>query len=258
MVGTLDLGPHPNMPNTPYLDKSVRWRLATGNLAFHELGYRESADALLDSGLATEVILKIGSGKEADVYLCRDGDRLVAAKVYRFYRTSHHGTGPVKAEEMGQIASREFELLSYAFVGRAPVPEPIQRDEGMVTMQYLGTPDRPAPRLKDVVLEEPAHFRDRLVEGVEALARAGIVHTDLSPFNILVAEGEPWIIDFADALRVDRLGTPPWVRVEKARIALEKGLGSLRRYFRRYDLEVPVEEVAKRTLARLDKFGVLD
>lgn len=244
------------MPNTPYLDKSVRWRLATGNLVRHELGHEDSVKALLDSGLATEVFRKIGSGKEADVYLCRSGERLVAAKVYRYFRTSHRHVGPVKAEAMGQVAAREFELLSYAYVGGAPVPEPILRDEGIVSMQYLGTAEEPAPRLKDSDLEDPARVRDRLLRGVDELSAAGIVHTDLSPFNVLIADGEPWVIDFADALRVDRLGTPPWVRLEKARASLSKGLLSFRRYFSRYDLDVPVEEIVGRTVDRLDRFGV--
>ncbi|MDE1820574.1 MAG: phosphotransferase [Euryarchaeota archaeon] len=245
------------MPNTPYLDKSVRWRLNTGNLAFHELRYREVADAILDAGLATEVISKIGSGKEADVYLGLLHSRRVAIKAYRYYRTSHRGLRPVKAEELGQVASREFELLSYAFVGGAPVPEPIERDEYMLSMAFLGTADGPAPRLKDVRLEEPGPFLDEVLEGVERLSKAGLVHTDLSPFNILVHDGHPWVIDFADALRVDRLGSSPWERLTLARTALTNGLGSLRKYFRRYGLDFEEAPRVDRIMERLDRFGLM-
>jgi serine/threonine-protein kinase RIO1 len=245
------------MPNTPYLDKSVRWRLATGNLAFHELRYREVADAILDAGLATEIVAKIGSGKEADVYLGRLGSREVALKAYRYYRTSHRGMGPVRAEELGQVASREFELLSYAFAGGTPVPEPIDRDEFVLSMDYLGDEDGPAPRLRDVRLEDPSRFLQELMEAVDRLSRSGVVHTDLSPFNILVHRDHPFLIDFADALRVDRLGGSPFERLTKARDALTKGLGSLHRYFGRYGLELEVPPFVERTIARLDRFGLL-
>ncbi len=244
------------MPNTPYLDKSVRWRLDTGNLAFKELTYREVSDAILDSGLATEVLSKIGSGKEADVYLGLLGGRRVALKAYRYYRTSHH-VGPVKAEGLGQVASREFELLTYAYVKGAPVPEPLDRDEYIVSMDYLGTLEGPAPRLKDLRLEEPERFLALVLEAVDRLTKAGIVHTDLSPFNILVHQDRPWIIDLADGLRVDRLGSPPQEKLERVRVAMERGLSSLSRYFHRYGLDLDVRALVEATLRRVDKFELL-
>lgn len=245
------------MPNTPYLDKSVRWRLTTGNLAFHELTYREVERTILEAGLATEVLAKIGSGKEADVYLGLQGSRRVALKAYRYYRTSHRGLRPVRAEELGQVASREFELLTYAYVGGAPVPEPIDRDESILAMSYLGTEEGPAPRLKDVRLEDPAACLGEVLAAVDRLSRAGLVHTDLSSFNILFHDGHPWVIDFADALRVDRLGGSPWERLTLAEGALRSGLNSLRRYFGRYGLDVEVEPKVREIVDRLDRFGVL-
>ncbi len=57
------------MPNDPYLDASVVWRLKSGTLDLHEAGYRTTIEAILSSGLATEVTGLISAGKEADVYL---------------------------------------------------------------------------------------------------------------------------------------------------------------------------------------------
>jgi RIO kinase 1 len=245
------------MPNEEYLDSSVHWKVRTGQIGFAEPTHDQVADAIRDVGLATEVGQRLGSGKEADVYLCRDGRRLMVVKVYRQYRTSHKGGGSIKLESMGQRASREFELLCYAWQGGARVPEPGRRVENMFSMQYLGTPAAAAPMLQHVDLDEPEPFLGATMSGIEGLAEAGIVHSDLSPFNILVHEERPWFIDLAAGIRVDRLGTPPWVRLNEALRALEKGLGALERYFRRYDLVLDPQELLGRVRTQIDRFGIL-
>src|SRR2546427_4341519 len=58
------------MPNHPTLDASVQWRIDHGTIDLREPGYRGTAEAILDAGLATEVRRLISAGKEADVYLC--------------------------------------------------------------------------------------------------------------------------------------------------------------------------------------------
>ncbi len=73
------------MPNAPYLDASVRWKLKSGAIAFREPRTAEVVAELLDNGLVTEVLGTIGAGKEADVFLARDGSRFVVAKSYRLY-----------------------------------------------------------------------------------------------------------------------------------------------------------------------------
>jgi serine/threonine-protein kinase RIO1 len=83
------------------------------------------------------------------------------------------------------------------------------------------------------------------------------VHSDLSPFNILAYRSQAWFIDLAAGIRVDRLGWPPWVRLSEALRALEKGLGSLQRYFRRYGLEFDPRDLMGRVQVQIDKFGVL-
>jgi RIO kinase 1 len=245
------------MPNTPYLDKSVKWRIETGNVGFHEPGYREVADAILDAGLATEVLQRIGSGKEADVYLCLDGRRRLAVKSYRLYRSSHRGGRPIKLETMGQQALCEHELLVTAWRNRVRVPEPGRRVENMLSMEYLGTLEGPAPRLQEVVPAHPEQLAAETVHEIERLTDAGIVHSDLSPFNILVDQDHPWIIDLAAGVWVDRLGYSPWMRLEEASKALRGGLGALARYFRKYGVDVDVESLVQSLVRKLDRFGVL-
>lgn len=244
------------MPNSPYLDKSVKWRIETGNVDFHEPGYREVAEAILDAGIATEVLQRIGSGKEADVYLCLDGGRRLAVKSYRLYRTNHRGGRPVKLETMGRQALLEHELLVHAWRNGVRVPEPGRRVENMFSMGFLGTLEGPAPRMQDVEPADPAQLAAETLQEVERLADAGIVHSDLSPFNILIDRDHPWVIDLAAGVRVDRLGSSPWMRLEEASTALHRGMSALARYFRKYGEVVEVESFVQGLLTKLDRFGL--
>ena len=239
------------------LDPSVQWRIDHGTIDLRETGYRGTAEAILDAGLATEVWRLISAGKEADVYLCGVNGAPLAVKAYRLYRTSHRGGRPIKVDTMSWLAAHEFEMMRQAWKGGAPVPTPAKRAENLLSMRYLGDADGPAPRLHDVRLEAPESLLQSVLEGVAALARSGVVHSDLSAFNILVHEGHAWFIDFSDAIRVDRTGGAPWIRLTKARDALVRGFGALGTYFRKYDLRIDVVSMADRIIDSLDRFGVL-
>ncbi len=245
------------MPNHPTLDARVQWRIDHGTIDQREPGYRQTAEAILDAGLATEVRRLISAGKEADVYLCAYNGAPLAVKAYRLYRTSHRGGRPIKVDTMSWLAAHEFEMMRQAWKGGAPVPTPARRVENLLSMRYLGESDRPAPRLHDVRLEAATEFLQAVLTGVDGLAAAGIVHSDLSAFNILVYEDKPYFIDFADAIRVDRTGGVPWVRLTLAREALVHGFRALGNYFRRYGLAIDAEGRANRIIASRDRFGVL-
>ena len=245
------------MPNDLYLDASVVWRIKSGNLDLSEAGYGATTEAILSSGMATEVVGLISAGKEADVYLAGYRGAPIAVKAYRLYRTSHRGGRPVKLDSMGWLAAREFEMTTQAWKGGARVPAPARRVENMLSMRYLGDEAGPAPRLQDVAPEEPEEMLEKVLSGVHDLARAGVVHSDLSAFNILVHEGEPWFIDLSEAVRVDRTGEAPWMRLEEARAALEGGMRALQAYFGRFRLNVEADALIKDILDELDRFGVL-
>ncbi len=243
------------MPNEPYLDASVRWKLKSGLVPFRELRTAEVVEQLIDSGLVTEVYGAVGAGKEADVFLAEDAGRVVVAKAYRLYRTSHRTRGAVKSDGMARLALQEFDLLAYASGHRVPVPEPIDREENAFTMEYIGDEDGPAPQLRRVELESPETFASELLDAIERLAHAGIVHTDLSPFNILVHRGHPVIIDLGQGLRVDRLGSTPWRRLYEAQTALQHALGALARYFARYDVAFDTSTVVEGILRDINRWG---
>jgi len=243
------------MPNDPYLDASVAWRIKSGNIDFREADYRTTVVSIIEAGLATEVQGLISSGKEADVYLAEYKGAPLAIKVYRLYRTSHRGGRPIKLDSASWLAAHEYDMLYQAWKGGAKVPTPAKRVENMFSMRYLGGTTGHAPRLQEVELEEPQRFLEKTISGLEKLAIAGVIHSDLSAFNILVFEHDPWFIDLSEGIRVDRVGYSAWRRVSEARLALENGLQALRLYFKRYGVLMNVEDGVERLLRSMDRYA---
>ncbi len=169
---------------------------------------REEAKA---SQLATEVQSIISAGKEATVFLAFWRDFPLALKVYRFYSTPHAKRGKRKKLGGGKVgfsrdlmaywAAREFWILERAFRAGVNVPTPARHSDNMFTARFLGDKDfTPAPLLKDAVIEYPQRTFDKIIEQVFTLYRVFLIHGDLSAFNILMFQDEPWIIDFPQAI----------------------------------------------------------
>lgn len=223
----------------------------------------ESADEawigeFTDEGLISGVIRAIKSGKEASVHLCRgsrdSGMELLAAKIYHPRRSRGfqndamytHGrvilNGQIRRAVVGKSGfgrqveaamwiAREFEHLELLHSAGADVARPIKLGAWGILLEYYGVEDAPAPQLKDVRLE-PTVARamfDRLMANVELMLSNHVVHADLSPYNVLVWEDSPVIIDLPQAVdaRTNR----------NAHMLLERDLEHLCRYFARYGID---------------------
>lgn len=183
----------------------------------------ERLEPLLDHGVIEEVLRPLMSGKEADVYVVRAGGYLRVAKVYKNAqfrsfqhraeytegrrvrssreqramnkRSSRHGRA--KTEEAWQ--STEVDAIYRLRSAGVRVPEPIAFSEGVLVMELITGPDgEAAPRLVDLSFradEAFALFHVLLREVVKMLC-AGVVHADLSDFNILMSSDGPVVIDF--------------------------------------------------------------
>src|SRR2546426_3064066 len=171
------------MPNRPYLDASVQWRINSGQLSLEEPDYRSVVEAILSAGLATEVVGLISAGKEANVYLARYDGAPLAIKSYRLYRTSHRGGGPVKQDSMGWRAAHEYEMMRQAWKGGGRVPTPARPGENRFSMRYVGTGEGAASRPKGVVLGGPGEFPYSVVRTSRRVHVAGVVHGDPNAFN---------------------------------------------------------------------------
>jgi RIO kinase 1 len=160
----------------------------------------------------------VKTGKEANVLRARNaaGDD-VAVKIYRVGTSDYnamfqylHGDprfGKVRRDRRSIVytwVKKEFKNLSRARDAGATVPAVLAFRNNVLVMEFLGEGGVPYPMLKDCKLEKPGAFFAILLNEVKAIyCGAGLVHSDLSEYNILVRDERPIIIDMSQAVLRD-------------------------------------------------------
>jgi len=218
---------------------------------------------LVEDGLIDAVIRQLMSGKEAMIFVVRCGDAIRCAKVYkeankrsfrqavaytegrktknsRRARAMEKGTryGRKVQEEAWQSA--EVDALYRLAAAGVRVPAPYNFHEGVLLMELVtDAHGEPAPRLNDLEFsaEEALTYHALLMQEVVRMLSAGIVHGDLSEYNILLGAAGPVIIDLPQA--VDAAGN------NHARDMLERDVANLTNYFGRSAPELLVTEYGK-------------
>lgn len=229
---------------------------------------------LITEGLVDEVIRQLMSGKEATVYMVRCGEEIRCAKVYKdikqrsFRKNASYQEGrktknsrQTRAMEKGSRYGRQMQeeawqsaevdaLYRLAAAG-VRVPQPYICHEGVLLMDLVTDADgNPAPRLNDIELsaEQALEFHARLLNQVVRMLCAGIIHGDLSEYNILVGSDGPVIIDLPQA--VDAAGN------SNASAMLERDVANLASYFSRAAPELATSDYGKE-IWRLYQAGTL-
>ena len=199
---------------------------------------------LIEEGLVDDVIRQLTSGKEATVYVVRCGDDVRCAKVYkeannRSFRQAVDYTENrrVKNTRQARAMAKGTRFGREAQEAGVRVPRPYNFLDGVLLMELVSDEDgNAAPRLNDVLFCEAdarAHHASLLREVVRMLC-AGVVHGDLSEFNILLAADGPVIIDLPQA--VDAAGNNHASRM------LLRDVGNLRGFFGRFAPELLATE----------------
>ncbi len=211
---------------------------------------------LIEDGLIDDVVRQLMSGKEATVYVVRCGEEVRCAKVYkeanqrsfrqsvdytegRKVKNSRQARAMEKGSKFGREAqekawqSSEVDALYRLANAGVRVPKPYNFYEGVLLMELVTDANgNAAPRLNDVELtaEEARLHHQFLLKQVVRMLCAGIIHGDLSEFNILLGSDGPVIIDLPQA--VDAAGN------NQASRMLERDVNNLSSYFGRFAPEL--------------------
>ena len=210
---------------------------------------------LLNKGFLTELHGVVNSGKEALVFAGRRGEQEVAVKIYRVTALRFRNIYPYIVGDqrfMGLRRSRraliyawtlkEYKNLKRMYKAGVRVPRPIAVLNNVLVMEFIGRDGAPAPLLKDQPPEKPEETFKLLANYVELMyRRARLVHADLSEYNVMMWNGEPVIIDVAQAV----LTSHPM-----AMQFLRRDVENLVRFFGRLGVKTPKPEELIRQITK--------
>ncbi|SFR75815.1 RIO kinase 1 [Marinobacter daqiaonensis] len=218
---------------------------------------------LVDDGLVDEVLYQLMSGKEAQVYVVRCGDEKRCAKVFKEaqkrsfkqaveYQEGRKVRNTRRARAMGKKTrygqkeqedawlNAEVDALYRLAAAGVRVPEPFGFVDGVLLMELVADEDgKAAPRLDDVILtpEQARDYHGQVIAEVVRMLAAGLIHGDLSEFNVLLDAEGPVIIDLPQA--VNAAGN------NSAQRMLERDVDNMRRYFGRFAPELLTTDYGK-------------
>ena len=211
---------------------------------------------LVESGLVDEVLRRLMSGKEADVYVVRCGNEIRCAKVYkeaaqrsfkqavkyqegRKVRNSRRARAMEKGSKFGRKQQEEIwqsaevdALFRLASAG-VRVPKPYDCVDGVLLMELVVDEDGDvAPRLNDIAMSAEQAREDHaiMMTYVMRMLCTGLIHGDLSEFNVLMAEDGPVIIDLPQA--VNAAGN------NNAKSMLERDVRNITEYYAQFAPEL--------------------
>ncbi len=217
----------------------------------------DELSALADDGVIDEVLRPLMSGKEAQVYLVVSQGRECVAKVYkdaqkrsfknradytegRSVRNSRDQRAMAKRSRHGREQdeaawrSTEVDTIYRLQSAGVSVPVPYSFVDGVLVMELVTDhTGSPAPRLGDVDFDprEATEIYHALIQEVVRMLCAGVVHGDLSEFNVLLAERGPVVIDFPQAIDASKN--------QNARALLVRDVENLHRFHARYVPNAP-------------------
>ena len=189
----------------------------------------------------------LSTGKEANVYVAAADEGEVAVKVYRINASDFRsmrdyldgdprfeGIGSDKKKVVVAWTKKEFANLKRALAAGVRVPEPIAVQRNVLVMEFLGRDGERAHRLNEVDVENPETAYEVVREYMRRLYDAGLVHGDLSEYNLVVHEGELAVLDLGQAVTVHH---------PNYRDFLERDCRNVASFFARQGADVTAEDL---------------
>ena len=192
----------------------------------------------------------ISTGKEANVYEARGGEgRDVAVKIYRVNASDFRqmrtylegdprfrGIGSDKRKVVLAWTRKEYANLRRAAAAGVRVPDPIAVERNVLVMELVGAVTDRARRLNEVDIENPQTAFEVVREYMRRLHAAGLVHGDLSEYNMIIHEGELVLIDLGQAVTVHH---------PRAEAFLRRDCENVARFFADLGVAVSAEQLVR-------------
>lgn len=231
-------------------------------LAYMLMKIPKRLEPLFEEGLIDEVICQLMTGKEAIIYMVRCGEYIRCAKVYKennkrnFHQRSFYTEGRkvknsrrARAMEKGSHyglkareeawQSTEVDMLCRLGIAGVRVPKFYNFFSGVLLMELItDTKGNVAPRLSDLILtsKQAREYHRILIKQIVSMLNVGIVHGDLSQYNVLVDNHGPVIIDLPQAVNA--------VNNQHARNIIKRDVDNLTTYFSRFAPELAQSDYA--------------
>ena len=191
----------------------------------------------------------ISTGKEGNVFRAiTPKKKFVAVKIYRtsnstFKHISDYIIGDPRFESFRKNrkdivhvwTKKEFKNLQRLKKIGVKAPKPIIFTSNVLVMQYIGDSYRPAPMLKDIIVEKPQEVFDSIIDSIAKMyKKAELVHSDLSAFNILYYRKKPYIIDLGQGVLLEH---------PRSLEFLKRDIDNIVRYFNKYNIRADANKI---------------
>jgi len=213
-----------------------------------------SIDKLISDQVLDIIDFPISTGKEGNVFRAVTPDKkMVAVKIYRistatFKHISQYILGDPRFKSIHKTrkdiifswTQKEFKNLERLRKIGIKAPKPIVFNKNVLVMEYIGDEERPAPLLRDVVLDNPEEVFETLISYISKMyKKANLVHGDFSAFNILYFEKQCYLIDLGQGVLVEH---------PNALEFLKRDIKNVVNYFNKYNIKADVKEIYNKIL----------
>ena len=204
----------------------------------------------------------IARGKEADVYIAESGtadsvkgNECIIMKFFRietssFFRMEDYMVGDPRFSKIKTTSKyelvkvwckKEYGNLEIAAKAGVHAPKPFMFNGSILAMSLVGENLVPAPKLKDIELEDPKKILNTILSDIRKLYKNRLIHADISEFNILISDNIPYMIDFGQAVVKQHPKAPDF---------LKRDVNNIIHYFkRRYHIDMDPEETFKKIIS---------
>lgn len=199
-----------------------------------------------------ELVSPIFVGKESNVFLASKGDKKIIVKIYRvqncdFNHMYNYIRQDSRYEQLKKRrreiifawTQREYKNLLKSEKAKVKAPKALAWKFNIIVEEMVGD-DVPAPPLKDTYTDNPKKFFQDIVKEVKKLYKCGLVHGDLSAFNILNYNNKPYLIDFSQATLT---------KSSNAKELLERDIKNVAQFFKKLGVVIDLEETFKKITA---------